>query len=103
MKPNYNFENYKTKNLYEIASQKYAHNEIIPVCAVSYQEMKKGERKDLEIRINNTWIKYTPPKKDYQNYSHGFSDEGFKKMYPLYYWEKYVKEHFPKACNWVYK
>ena len=63
---------------------------MIVVCMVSQEDFNKGNRDDLEYKIDNTWITTKPPVKDYKRYSHGICNDCIKEKYPVIY-ESLVK------------
>ena len=68
------------KSLIHELHRMYNANKLIPCCVVSYEAFKKLEQDYLDIRVNDTWIRYRPRTKTqrnkamfYENYSHTYS------------------------------
>lgn len=66
---------------YEL-TKKFRRKEIISVCMVAAEQMKKGERDTLEFRIGENWITTKPLLPDYKNYSHGICNDCLRKYFP---------------------
>lgn len=79
-----------SKTLEDMAMDLFESCEIITCCAESYKAYLKGAP-ELDIRIDDVWIKVVPPCKDYQHYTHTLHPDIIKAKYPQR-WKKWNGE-----------